>query len=176
MNKGIKIFVGVVVFLGILSGVFLLVAKNKNQAATVSQTQIQKKAIPAPKNSTVVPDLNKPTSLPETSASKAKEPEKSVQDRKALVRAQWTQCKAKSLPANTSLFWNIQISEGIPTGGTYAKGSLDGDNSLPVNVIIKPDSKMVEKIKSMLVVGKKAILRGTCTDVAADGSVVLQAF
>lgn len=177
MNKGIKIFVGVVVFLGILSGVFLLFAKNKNQTSSGAQNiQVQKKPVPVPKNSTVVPDLNKTTSLPESTPLKTKEPEKKVSDRKVVIRAEWTKCKAKTLSAETKLLWNVQITEEIPAGGTYAKGNLDNDTSFPVRVIIKPGIQTVEKVKSMLVLGKMAFLRGTCTDVAPDGSVVLQVF
>jgi len=70
----------------------------------------------------------------------------------------------------------LQIAEGIPVGGTYAKGNLFGDAAFPIHVIVKNDSAIAAKIKAMLVVGKATFLRGTCTDVATDGAVVLQAF
>lgn len=184
MNKGIKIFLGIIISLGILSAIFLIFSKGDSQVP--AQTANTQKTVPAPKNSTVAPGANNIASnnnninnsndvTPQAPSPQAK-PNASVQDRKALVRSQWSQCKSKTLPADTELFWSVKISEGIPDGGTYAKGDLDSDNAFPVRVIIKSDSKLAEKIKSMLVVGKVAFLRGTCTEVAPDGSVVLQAF
>lgn len=167
MNKGIKIFVGSVIFLGILSGIFLLTAKKKTVIAPVkksSTAQIQKPVVETPK-----------TQVPAKTVKPAATQE-SIQARKALVASQWTQCKDKKMPMETKLLWTVQVTEEIPVNGTYAKGNLDGDVAHPVHVIIKSDSQIVEKIKTMLVVDKTAFLRGTCTDIATDGSVVLEAF
>jgi hypothetical protein len=189
MQKGVKIFLGIVIGLAVLSGVFLLVAKKKTPTAPTTQTQ---KATPDVKNSTVTPSTNNINSqLPQAVAPQKTTPSVSVpktkpliakplivsaQDRKALIRSQWTQCKAKTFSATTNLMWNVQITEGIPAKGTYAKGKLDGDTAFPVHVIIKTSSTIAGKIKTMLVVGKNAFLRGTCTDVATDGAVVVQVF
>ena len=166
MNKGIKIVMGVVVFLGILSGAFLLFAKKKTVAPVVAPKTVQATAqVKSPSS----PQQNK------TAVPKEVSPEK-IAERKALLRTQWTQCKDRTITANASLLWNVQITEGIPAGGTYAKGNLDNDSNFPVRVIVRPDSQNIEKIKALLVVGKMAILKGTCTEVATDGAVVLQAF
>jgi len=53
---------------------------------------------------------------------------------------------------------------------------LDNDVAFPVQITIKSGIQDADKIKQLLVVGKIPLLRGTCTDVATDGSVVLQAF
>lgn len=178
MSKALKIFVGVVVFLGILSGAFVLFANKKKPQTTdkvkISQTQ-NKTASPVQK----VSEAPVATSTPNTNTNantEAQTSQDNIQKRKTLIRLQWTQCKEKTLPASTNLFWNVQIIEGIPAGGTYAKGSLDNDPAYPVRVIIKSDSQDIEKIKGKLIVGKVAFLKGACADVALDGSVILQAF
>lgn len=166
MNKALKIFIWVVVILGVLAGIFLLTAKKKPQVKTptkVSQT-IQQAA-----------PVSKPVVTPKTTVP-APATTSTAEQRKALIRSQWTQCKNKTLTGETNLFWNVNIIESIPTGGTYAKGNLDNDSVYPVHVIIKSDSQNAEKIKAMLVVGKTAFLRGTCNDVAVDNAVVLQVF
>ncbi|MDD5397385.1 MAG: hypothetical protein PHW24_05035, partial [Candidatus Moranbacteria bacterium] len=132
--------------------------------------------LPAVKNSTVQPDATKKVATPQPALPKAADSQNAAQDRKTLVRSQWSQCKAKTLPATTNLLWNVQITEGIPAKGTYAKGNLDSDAAFPVHVIIKSDSQIVDKIKAMLAPGKTAFLRGNCTEVSTDGSVVIQAF
>lgn len=160
MHKAIKIFVGVVVFLGIISGIFLLTAKKKTAAVEPSKTaQSKMQATPTPKK--VAP---------------AKPKAQDAQERRNLAAFQWQQCKDKTSPAQANLIWDVQIIEGIPEGGTYAKGMLNNDATLPVRVIVKPDSQNVEKIKSLLIVGKIQLLRGNCADVAPDGAVVFQAF
>lgn len=183
MSKGLKIFVGVVVSFGILSGIFLLIAKKKNSTAAKT-TQV--KTLPQAKNQTLpakktpatpssalpasTPDLSNKTEQPPTSSQTV------AQDPKAAAKSQWTGCKNKTNTAGTNLFWPVQVFEGIPIGGTYAKGNLNGDSSAPVRVIVKKDSQNSEAIKAALVVGKSAVLRGTCTSVAADGAVVFEAF
>lgn len=175
MSKTLKIFVGVVVFLGVLSGAFVLFAKKKPQTTDkvrISQTQNKttnpvQKAFETPV-ATTAPNAN---TNPEAQAT-----QDNIQKRKTLIRSQWTQCKERIFPADTNLFWNVQIIEGIPVGGTYAKGNLDNDSAYPVRVIIKTDSQDIEKIKEKIIVGKTAFLKGTCTDVAPDGAVILQAF
>lgn len=204
MNKGIKILVGIMLSLAVISSAFLLFAKRAKPAPTQNNVT-QQKDVPAVKNSTVTPsasnnlpvvDANSTSAgnlpavdsvVPAEKASvvdpstaiqapAAKTVPASVVDRKVLNKTQWNQCKGKTLAKTTNLIWTVQITEGIPAKGTYAKGNLNGDVTLPVHVIIKSDSTAIDKIKNMLVVGKNAFLRGNCTDVATDGSVVLQAF
>jgi hypothetical protein len=149
MSKGLKIFAGILVFLGVLSLIFLLTAKNRAQTAASSKTVSVKKV-----------------TAQDTTQAKLQ----------ANIRSQWQKCKAKTMAAGTTLLWNVQISEAIPQGGGYAKGALDNDPSFLVHVTIKAGAQFTDKIKALLVVGKMANLRGTCTDVASDGSVVLEAF
>lgn len=179
MDKNLKIMMMVVVVLGIISGAFLLFAKKTKAPVAVPktvQTTAQVKSLtPLPVEQDAAAQKKQATAQVPTTPQ-AKKPQASVQDQKALAASQWTQCKAKTFAATTNLFWSVQIAEGIPTGGAYAKGTLNGNVALPVRVIIKSDSKIVDKIKAMLVVGKSAFLRGNCTDVTADGAVVLQAF
>ena len=162
MNRGIKIFACVAIFFGVLSLIFLLTAKKKPQTTSVKKT--------TQTNS----QNTKKTTVPvkKVTVKQAAPIQTDVQKRKA----QWQQCKNKTMVAGTTLFWNMQISEAIPVGGTYAKGTLDNDAALPVHVIIKSGSQITGTIRNMLVVGKEPVIRGTCTDVATDGSVVLEAF
>ncbi|MDD5397392.1 MAG: hypothetical protein PHW24_05070, partial [Candidatus Moranbacteria bacterium] len=82
MNKGVKIFVGVVVSLGILSGIFLLFAKKKTPTTPPAQVQ---KNLPAVKNSTVQPDATKKVATPQPALPKAADSQNAAQDRKTLV-------------------------------------------------------------------------------------------
>jgi hypothetical protein len=150
MNKAVKIFVIVVVSLGILSAIFLLTAKKK----------------PLPKNSTQVSQTKKPIAKPNANP----------QDQKAKILSQWNQCKNKTMLASTALLWNVFVVEGIPTEGTYAKGYLENNVTLPVRIIVKAETSNTEKIKTLLTVGKTVKLRVNCTDVAQDGAVIVQAF
>ena len=173
MSKGIKIFLGVLILLSILSGAFLLFAKKRPAASPTTQV---KKSAPVVKNSTVTTPIVNNASKNKPAPTKVATPIVNTQDKTKLAATQWAQCKAKTLTLTTELMWNVQITEGIPTKGTYAKGNLNGDKALPVHVIVKADSKIADKVKLMLVVGKNAILRGNCTEIATDGAVVVQAF
>ncbi|KKQ61871.1 MAG: hypothetical protein UT03_C0004G0004 [Candidatus Moranbacteria bacterium GW2011_GWD2_38_7] len=168
MNTGLKIFIGVVAFLGFLSVIFLATAKNKNE---IPKVRLQKQSIPVSSQPTVVTPAVVSNNDKKTADVKDGEQDKSI-----YIRWQWNQCKNGSIAIGTKLLWNLQITEGIPAGGTYAKGFLDNDQSFPVRVTLKSDSQFLDKIKAMLIVGKTATLRGTCTEVASDGSVILQAF
>jgi hypothetical protein len=180
MDKRIKIVLIVIIFFGVISGIFLLFAKKKPAvvpAPKTVQSSAQVKSLTPASNqqkSARIPKASPSTQagLPKTEPSTQVNP----QDRKLIVAKQWKDCKEKTITANTNLLWSVQITEGIPAKGTYAKGNLNNDTVMPVHVIIKSDSTIIEKIKAMLVVGKTAFLRGTCTEVATDGSVVLQAF
>jgi hypothetical protein len=167
MNNALKIFIGVVVFLGILSGVFLLTAKKRPQTnvnTKLSQTIKQ----PAPSN-VAPPKTSTPAQVPTPPAN--------PQERKTLIRSQWSQCKDKTLPAGTILTWNVKITEGLSADGTtFAKGNLDNDPAFPVNVTVKPESQNIEKIKPVLVAGKTAFLQASCVGIATDGSALIQAF
>ena len=160
MNKGIKIFAGVAVFLGVLSLIFLLTAKKKTPATSTKTTT---RTTSQNTNKTTTPVKKVPA-------------QQTTQAKKELTSSQWQQCKNNTMAANTTLFWNVQISEGIPVGGTYAKGTLNNDAAFPVQITIKSGSQLTGEIKNVLVVGKSPNIRGTCKDVAADGSVVLEAF
>lgn len=174
MDKRIKIVLVVVVFLGILSGIFLFFAKKQAPIAeapkTIQATSEVKTLTPA------ATSQDKSLQSPEAQTPTKSAQSAQIAEKKMALKAQWSQCKAKTLPADTNLFWSVQITEGIPAGGTYAKGSLNRDESFPVQVIIKKDIETADKIKASLVVGKMVFLRGTCAGLAADGSVVLQAF
>lgn len=150
MHKGIKIFIGVMVFFGILSGIFLLTAKRKPIARTVIKSEQN------------VAEKNKPIATP--------------QEKKQIMRSQWQQCKNKTLPVSVELFWTIKISEAIPVGGVYGSGLLDGDQTFPVRFFLKPGISNADIIKSEILAGKAATLRGNCIDMAVDGSAVFQLF
>jgi hypothetical protein len=163
--------------------VYLYVAKKQVKTAqTVSQAS---PGLPvgdstigtAPKTATVVKNVPVvPSKVTPAPAAKAAAPVAKAPDSKTLAKAQWQKCLSKTMPSSLNLFWNVKITEAIPAGGTYAKGMLNGDATLPVHVTLKADSSILAKIKGMLIVGKTAFLRGSCVEVAADGSVVLQAF
>ncbi len=163
MSKGIKITLGVLISLAVVSGIFLLTSKKKASPTAQTNKTVATTAKTAPKNN---PQPVKKAPAPKTDPAAAK----------AAVSNQWQQCKSKTLAASQTLFWNVQISESIPAGGTYAKGTLDNNSAQPVHVIIKSGIANADQLKQRLVVGKTVILRGTCTDVATDGSAVLQAF
>lgn len=171
MNKGLKIFVWVVAILGLLSLIFLMTSKKKPTVTTARPSQKTATKVANPQPVQAAPKVE--AQVPAQTSAQA---QAAADARKKLIRDQWTLCKAKTLASNTNLFWNIQISEAIPQGGTYAKGNLDNDPAYPVHVIIKSDAQNPDQIKARLAVGKVAFVRGTCTDVATDGSVVLQAF
>jgi hypothetical protein len=194
MDRRIKIVLIVAIFLAIVSGIFLLFGRRQptkvaapktvNASAKVkSLTPVSAPvAAPAAKTPSGLPSATPGAKMPTTTtpgsstAPGATPAPVSAQDRKTLMRNQWTTCKDKTIAAGTSLLWSVQITEAIPPKGTYAKGNLDNDTAFPVHVIIKASSTIKDKINAMLVVGKNALLRGTCTSVATDGSVVLEAF
>lgn len=171
INKGFKIFAGVMVFFGVLSLIFLLTAKKKPQT-TPAQKTVQATSQNVPKTSATSQNIPKTPAVVKTPTPKTTLSEADIQKRKD----QWQQCKDKTMVAGTTLIWNVQIAEGIPTGGTYAKGLLNNEAAFPVHVIIKSDSTIADKIKNVLVVGKTPNIRGTCKEMATDGSVVLEAF
>jgi hypothetical protein len=164
MNKGIKIIAGIMIFLGVISLIFLLTAKNKTQNIVKSKT------VPL-----ATAQVNRDMASTQPSAKTAPS-QADVQAKKALAQNQWQQCKDKTLLQKAVLFWNIKVFEGIPAGGTYAKGTLNSDPAFPVRVTIKTDGQFADKINALLVPGKNAALRGTCVDVATDGAVILQTF
>lgn len=159
MPKTLKILAGIIIFLGILSGIFLLTAKKKTSTNLINQTRQKNEQTSAV-----------PQKVATNSAAQSGE------EKKKLATNQWQQCAQKKLNAETKLFWSVQIIEGIPEGGTYAKGVLSKNVALPVHITIKGGSANVDKIKQLLVVGKIPTLRGSCVDVTTDGAVVLEAF
>ncbi|EKE20364.1 MAG: hypothetical protein ACD_8C00012G0004 [uncultured bacterium] len=176
MSIGTKIFLGVVIFFGVVSGIFLLVAKKKpTEVKNPQAAQVEKPKTQVSKNVPLM-DGKVIQKQEAVNVQKPQAPKTDAEQMKDLVRSQWTSCRNKTIPAQTKLMWPLQITEGIPAGGTYAKGYLDGDLTFPVRVIIESDSPLIEKIKARLIVGNKTILRGICKDVAPDGSVILQVF
>jgi hypothetical protein len=169
MNRGIKIIAGVTVFLGVISLIFLLTAKNKTQNVVKSKTAL---VANSQVNQNTVSAQNKSAQ----SADKKAPSQADAQKKKVLAQSQWQQCKDKTLSQNAILFWDVRIFEGIPTGGSYAKGTLNSDPSFPVRVTVKSDGQFVDKINALLIPDKNVSLRGKCFDVATDGAVILQTF
>ncbi|MEI7890980.1 MAG: hypothetical protein WCI36_03335 [bacterium] len=191
MDKTIKIGLIAVVVLGLVSGAFLFFGRKKAPAPLPAK----KVQATAPINSSsLTPAEQKPTTLPSQAANAgtptpsttapvakpavSKAPVAASKDdaRKKIVTSQWAQCAGKTMPATTNLIWSIKILEGIPVGGTYAKGTLNGDAGFPVQITIKKTSTIVDKIKAMLVTDKMAFLRGTCGGFSASGAVMLEVF
>lgn len=166
MGRGLKIFVSIMVLLGVFSLIFLFTAKKKTQTMNVNKTNQagQKKAtikkVPAQKNN------NQNQNQAPTKAEVAK----------ITAISQWQKCNDKTIAKGTTLFWSVKITEAIPAGGTYAKGFLYDDAKYPVRVVIKSGIPIVDKIKERLTVGNMASLRGACTEIAPDGSVVFEVF
>jgi hypothetical protein len=167
MGRKIKIFAGIMVFFGVVSVIFLLTVKRKTQTTVSNSAKTQTSQLAVPEKKATAKQNISQTSTVDATKAEAK---------KALTRNQWQQCKNKTMADGTTLFWNVQISEAIPAGGTYAKGVLNNEISYPVRVNIKPGISIADKINQRLVAGKLAVLRGACTDVAADGAVIFQAF
>lgn len=173
MPKSLKILIIIAIVLAVISGIFLLTAKKKTSTASLVQNSAPSQPIDAGIQGTSAQKL--------ASSSGAKLPiapgnQKTKKDLKKFVADEWHKCKDRTLSPSSNMFWKVKITEGIPAGGTYAKGLLMDDSLYPVHVVIKSDSKIVDKLKQMLVVGNNSILRINCTDVASDGSVVVQAF
>jgi hypothetical protein len=111
MGKGLKIFACVMVFLGVLSLIFLLTSKNKAQIAAEQQAlQAANKVAPATKKVST-------TQTTDQTATQAK-----LQANKTLIRSQWQKCKDKTIAANTNLFWNVQIFEEFHREALMQKG------------------------------------------------------
>jgi hypothetical protein len=170
MDRKIKLAVSVIAFFGILSVIFLLTAKKPTTVASDATKTQTNQSTSATKNTTAqqIAGQAKKSTVSGTSSAVAESSEAS----KAKTRSQWQQCKDKTILAGTTLYWKIQISETIP----YAKGVLNNEDAYPVRVTIKSGVSTADKINKLLVVGKLASLRGTCTDVTADGTVIFQAF
>ena len=183
MEKRMKILFSVVIFLGVISGGFLIYMKIKTPAsvlptqknvslATTSQqggNTDQLKAVQA--NSIVQQD-------PVTQVA-ANSPASPAVDNLTLIDDQakidWQACNKKTIAAGKVLYWQVTISEAIPQGGTYAKGTMLGLPAFPVRITIKAGAQDAAKIKSKLVVGK-GVVRGTCIGTAQDGSVSFEAY
>lgn len=193
MDKTIKIGLIVVVILGIISGAFLFFGRKKAPAplpakkvqatapissSSLTPTEQKPTTLPSQTNTSMAAPASTNTTAPAAKPAMAKAPVAAAKDdaRKKIVASQWAQCAGKTMPATTNLIWSIKILEGIPVGGTYAKGNLNSDAGFPVQITIKKTSKMVDKIKAMLVADKMAFLRGTCSGVSASGAVLLEVF
>ena len=177
MDKRIVIVVGFAAVLGLGAGAFLFFGKKKPAVIQTPSAglpvQVDNKASAPNTTTKTMPGA---TTKAKPAAPKTSTTTSTTQAAKEKAVSQWQACKAKTTVAGTNLFWSVQISEGIPAGGTYAKGNLNGDKNYPVRVIIKSDSKIAAQIKARLIVGKAAFLRGNCSEVATDGAVILQAF
>src|SRR6185369_8503442 len=99
MDKRLKIMLGVVVALGIISGLFLFFAK-KSPAPVAAPKTVQATSPVKSLNPLPVEQDNaaatKTTPAPKPATAAVKTPQVSSDDRKILVQSQWTQCKAKS--------------------------------------------------------------------------------
>ena len=114
MDTKIKIVLGFVIFLGVVSGAFLLFAKKKPAPVAVAPKTIQASAEVKSLN----PAVSNPNQNKTIEPKKAPIAQETSEERKKLVRSQWEQCKNKTMTPSTNLFWSVQITEGIPTGGT----------------------------------------------------------
>ena len=186
MGKGMKILISIAIVLALISGAFLLFGKKAATPAAPSVVQGSgdvKSLTPLPVTSTnntatqTLPQTGGLQTSTPSAGSTTKTPiaKKTVQ-RLSPTIAQWNKCKIKALPQTTKLFWKLQIIEAIPAGGTYAKAYLNSNANQPVHIVLKPGNPTNDNIKSTLVIGKNPVLRGNCTDVATDGSVVIQVF
>lgn len=95
---------------------------------------------------------------------------------KAQSINQWQQCKSKTITADTILSWNIKISDTSSFGGYYAKGFLNSNPVYPVHVIIKLDVQNLDQIKQRIIPGEIVALKGQCTGVETDGSIIFEVF
>lgn len=204
MDKTIKIFAGIMITLGALSGIFLLTAKKKTSDVNVpNQNKVTKTSEPIKQNQVPneaqsasqigqLPVLDKieepavtnqqlPNQSVETKNDQAVQtgpqtaPKQTLDQKKQQMMSQWEKCKSSNIASGEKLTWIVKITEGIPMGGTYAKGYLE-QQSYPVQITISSESEISSKINELLTPGKNAILRVTCKGVATDGSVMVQAY
>ncbi|HOW60353.1 MAG TPA: DUF333 domain-containing protein [Candidatus Moranbacteria bacterium] len=89
---------------------------------------------------------------------------------------QWQQCKSKTITADTILSWNIKISDTNSFGGYYAKGFLNSNPVYPVHVIVKLDVQNLDQIKQRIIPGEIVALKGQCTGIETDGSIIFEVF
>lgn len=171
MNRGLKIFVGVMILLAVLGLTYLALVKKKPKIIPLpplSQAaikEIEKQA-----------EQQKQLSDKKVSSQKGTAKTNNDETKKILAVSQWQKCKDGSMEKDAILFWKVAITEEISAGVTYAKGFLEGDALYPVHVTVKQDAQTAEKTKQLLIAGKMAYLRGTCISAAADSTIVLQAF
>ncbi len=171
MDNRIKIFLGVVIFLGLVSGVFLLFSKKKTVVAPTVQKNVASQP-EAPVNhlntvqaSDVVAQQNA------TDASNA-------DIANSQMKVDWQSCSKTTMSTRQSLYWRFKIVETIPQGGTYAKATVLGLQAFPVNIAVRaasPDAPMI-KNRINAGVGNTISLRGSCFGVSADGSVNFEAY
>ncbi len=180
MDKKIKILLSVVVFLGLISGVFLFFGKKK----TAVTAPVQNASVNKPVGAQVAGGL---PAVSSPSTSKVQEQKAPILKKKAVstqisqtaaerMKNDWQACKNKTMEAGKALFWNLAILEEIPQGGTYAKGNIVGQKDFSVRITIKAGVADVEKIKSRIVLNKNSFLRGTCIGLAPDGAVAFETY
>lgn len=177
-----KILFGIVVFLGIVSGGFLIYMKMKTPVSAPAQKNVstatsqqnaanQTKTVQA---DSVAQQNPKTQAAPNASATAKTASQILALDDQAKI--DWQACGNKTMPAGKTLFWKVLISEAIPQGGTYAKATLLGLKDFPLHITIKAENQDAVRIKERLTVGKETVLRGTCIGTVADGSVSFEAY
>jgi len=181
MNNIIKIILGVIIFLGLASGAFLLLAKKKT--STTEPNQKTAAVTPAPNQSETVNHLEvvqPPASAVGQPSSVVAAPSAQTAKNQAVndqMKIDWQLCNRRAIQVSKELYWRFTISETIPPGGTYAKGAVLGQPAFPVHITIRAASPDNAAIKGRLVVGNNLVgLRGTCTGISSDGSVNFEAY
>lgn len=174
-----KVFLGIMLSLALLSGIYLLFAKPKRgpikpTPQTTQSTNNATNNTASTDKKKMQPKKDSPTA-PTTSTQKPQSPTQTSQqtDRKVLSANQWKQCHEKTLSADTQLLWSITITSVSAIGGSYANGLLNGDTTTPVQVYAKSDSANAEEIKEKLMNPGTLLLRGTCMGNAGDGNAIL---
>ena len=162
MARGLKILACTMVFLGVLSLIFLLTAKKKSQV-TSAKTTVQANSQNTKQATTPIKKVAVKQVVPS-------------QVNLQKIKDQWQQCKNKTMTTGKTLFWNVRISDASSFGGYYAKGFLGSDSAYLVHITIKIDSQNADQIRQKIIVGNTALLRGTCVGVETDGSVMLEVF
>lgn len=184
MNKKLKIFLGVMVFLAMISGIFLIFSKKKTAANAVPHNaansqqdsgqhaatkQLGENVNPTGKTTQPLKNLDQQKNITSLSSSSSQ----AEQDRMMI---QWRACSQKAIKSNVTLYWSMNIVEAIPTNGTYARGSLNGRKGLPVKITIKSSASEAEKIRARILPGKDVILRGNCMGTTPEGLVTFEAY
>ncbi len=180
MNTALKVVLGVLIFLGLLSGAFLLFSKKKTPIAQPTQKSATATTAKTVATATTQPETVNhlsPVQAADVAAQQNAAASATNDLANSQMRADWQACSKGNSLAGKVLYWRFSISETIPTGGTYAKGAVLGQPVFPVHITVRPASPDAASIKSRLVVSNNLVgLRGVCNGIASDGSVNFDAF